>query len=384
MNAGRPRQNRVSESYLMYVGGSVRRDFRGHPIRYLSSSHIASLDIGMREIIPIMRDMFTAKGRGEVTMTPKVMLHPIPGEDSYITPMPAIVDMPGKRIVGMKFSAGYPQNVARGLPYIDSEIILKDPDTGRTYAVLGGNWITGARTGAATAVAADLFARKGEIRVGVISAGLQARTNLIALDGVRDITEARVFDPDHRKRSEFVTQMSEFLSFPITPVDEVDGAVRDCDVVVTAAPIRKQPGPIERDWLKPGAFVSALDFDASLSRDVLRRPGVKLITDDAPQLDSKRHEGFFANTPPIEVEVGDVLAGTRRLDAAPDDVVVFLNLGIAPSDLVVAQLAFERAEQASIGIELRPLGRPSWVARVLGLRFAFRLMRGLRRLIVGA
>lgn len=376
--------SRVTESYLMYIGGKVRRDFRPHSIRYLSSSHIASLGIGMSEIIPLMREMFAAKGNGLITMAPKVMLHPIEGEDSYITPMPAVVHLPDRRIVGMKFSAGYPQNIEKNLPYIDSEIILKDPDTGRTYAVLGGNWITGARTGAATAVGADVFARPGEVTVGVISAGLQARTNLIALDCVRDIREARVFDPNHEKRDEFIAQMSEFLSFPIVGADEVRGAVEDRDVVVTAAPIRKQPGPIERDWLKPGCFVSALDFDASLSTSVLEHSDVRVTTDDIPQLDSKRKEGFFAHTPPIEVELGDVVAGKKSLEREPNDVVVFLNLGIAPSDLVVAQHAFERARAASIGIELRPMTRPSLLTRLLGAERTFRLMNRLRRLIVGS
>ncbi len=348
-------KHRATESYLMYVGGERRGDFVAHPIRYLSSAHIAGLGIGMREIIPLVRDMFVAKGNGQITMAPKVMLHPVAGEDSYITPMPAIVDMPRKKLMGMKFSAGYPQNVSHGLPYIDSEIILKDPETGRTYAVLGGNWITGARTGAVSAVAADVFAPKGEVTVGVISAGLQARTNLIALDCVRKISQARVFDPNRAKREEFIHQMSTFLSFPIVGVETVEEVVRDRDIVVTAAPIRKRPGPIERDWLKPGCFVSALDFDASLSRDVLLQPGVKVLTDDIPQLDSKRHEGFFDNTPKVEVELGDVVAGTKGLGNNPDDVVVFLNLGIAPSDLVVAQHAFERAQEAGVGIELRPL-----------------------------
>lgn len=348
-------ENRATESYLMYVGGECRGDFVAHPIRYLSSSHIAGLGLGMRDIIPLVREMFEAKGNGQITMAPKVMLHPVPGQDSYITPMPAIVNMPNKKLMGMKFSAGYPQNVARGLPYIDSEIILKDPETGRTYAVLGGNWITGARTGAVSAVAADAFAPKGEVTVGVISAGLQARTNLIALDCVRNITEARVFDPNPTKREQFIDQMSKLLSFPIVGVDNAEEVVRDRDVVVTAAPIRKQPGPIERDWLKPGCFVSALDFDASLSREVLLQPGVQVFTDDIPQLDSKRHEGFFVNTPKIQVELGDVVAGTKSLGNSPDDVTVFLNLGIASSDLVVAQHAFERAQAAGVGIELRPL-----------------------------
>lgn len=348
-------EHRATESYLMYVGGECRGDFVAHPIRYLSSAHIAGLGIGMREIIPLIRDMFSAKGNGQITMAPKMMLHPVPGEDSYITPMPAIVNLPDRRLMGMKFSAGYPQNVAKGLPYIDSEIILKDPETGRTYAVLGGNWITGARTGAASAVAADVFAPKGEVTVGVISAGLQARTNLIALDCVRDISEARVFDPNHAKRDEFIEQMSKLLTFPMVGVDSVEEVVKDRDVVVTAAPIRKQPGPIERDWLKPGCFVSALDFDSSLSREVLLQPGIHVVTDDIPQLDSKRHEGFFVNTPKIEIEIGDVVAGKERLEHGPDDVVVFLNLGIAPSDLVVAHHAFERAREASVGIELRPM-----------------------------
>ena len=48
-----------------------------------------------------------------------------------------------------------PANAQKGLPTLLSTIVLMDPDTGQTLAVMEGNTITAMRTAGASAVAAD-------------------------------------------------------------------------------------------------------------------------------------------------------------------------------------------------------------------------------------
>jgi alanine dehydrogenase len=55
-------------------------------------------------------------------------------------------------------------------------IVLVDPETGKPVAIMDGTWITSMRTGAAGGIAAKHLARKDSRIVGMIRAGVQART----------------------------------------------------------------------------------------------------------------------------------------------------------------------------------------------------------------
>ena len=104
----------------------------------------------MPTIIALLEGAFKEKGLGRVEMPPKPGIHTQP--DAFIHAMPAYI--PSLRSAGLKWVSGYPGNKERGLPYITGLLILNDPETGLPLAIMDCTWITGARTGAATAVAA--------------------------------------------------------------------------------------------------------------------------------------------------------------------------------------------------------------------------------------
>ncbi len=128
------------------------------------------------------------------------------------------------------------------------------------------------------------------------------------------------------------------------------------------------------------AFISALDFDSSVSGGVWNGSSKCLLTDDIEQLDSKRKEGFFEQTPKVDLELGILVAAQNAGRSSPEQIVVFLNLGIAPSDLVVAQRAYELAAELGVGIELRPFAPPSLLMKICGRLRLSRWMNNLRRI----
>ena len=105
---------------------------------YLSQAEVASVGPTMAEIICALEQMFHEKGRGRVEMPPKPGIHTMP--DAFIHAMPAYI--PALKSAGMKWVAGYPENNARGLPYITGLVILNDPETGVPLAVMDCVWIT--------------------------------------------------------------------------------------------------------------------------------------------------------------------------------------------------------------------------------------------------
>ncbi|HOG45209.1 MAG TPA: hypothetical protein PLJ35_10440 [Anaerolineae bacterium] len=97
-------------------------------------------------------------------MPPKPGVHSQP--DAFIHAMPAYI--PALHAIGVKWVSGYPQNQARGLPYISGLLILNDEETGLPLAVMDCSWITALRTGAATALAATYLAQSESETVDVL------------------------------------------------------------------------------------------------------------------------------------------------------------------------------------------------------------------------
>ena len=58
--------------------------------------------------------------------------------------MPAF--LPGQKICGLKWVAGFPTNVPKDLPTITAVIVLNDPETGMPLAFMDGTYITALRT----------------------------------------------------------------------------------------------------------------------------------------------------------------------------------------------------------------------------------------------
>ena len=104
----------------------------------------------------------------------------------------------------------------------------------RPMVIMSGVWVTAMRTGAVSGVAAKYLAREDSEVVGMFGAGKQARTQLHAVTRVRDIVEARVYDPYIPTNSTFFTEMGEKLGIEVIKAEKPREAVKSCDVVLTA------------------------------------------------------------------------------------------------------------------------------------------------------
>jgi len=91
-------------------------------ILYLSQSDIMRVGLSMEEIIRIVEHVLGEKARGNVEMPPKPGIHPV--KDAFIHAMPAYV--PALKAAAVKWVSGYPENPARGLPYIAGLLMLNE------------------------------------------------------------------------------------------------------------------------------------------------------------------------------------------------------------------------------------------------------------------
>lgn len=312
---------------------------------YLSYRDVEQAALPMSAIIDRLEAMFREKGEGRVEMPPKPGIHPRP--DAFIHAMPAYI--PEMNAAGIKWVSGYPQNQARGLPYINGLLVLNDPDTGVPVAVMDCTWITAMRTGAATAVAAKRLARPESSSAGILACGVQGRSNLEALACVLPLRAVKAYDVRREVAERFASEMGAKLGLPIDVVDTPRAAVAGLDVVVTSGPILKSPTPaIEAGWLAPGAFASPVDFDSYWTGAAQREIDV-LATDDRRQLDYYREAGYFRETPAPHADLGELVTGRRpgRRDARQRT--MSINLGIALEDMATAVAVHARASERGLG-----------------------------------
>ena len=292
---------------------------------YLSRADVEAVDLPMPDIIAALDAMFVEKGQGTVEMPPKPGIHP--RKDAFIHAMPAYI--PSLSAAGIKWISGYPDNQAKGLPYITGLLILNDPDTGIPISVMDATWITAKRTGAATAVAAKHLARPDSATAGIIACGVQGRSNLEALAAVFDLRQVMAFDIHPEIAHRFAREMGRRLQLDI----EVVSTPRECvgaDLVVTSGPILKNPNPvIEPGWLRRGAFASAVDFDSYWQGGALAEAD-KLATDDTEQMEYYRRQGYFSNTPRAYADLGEILAGRKPGRQTEEERTFCVNLGNRP------------------------------------------------------
>jgi ornithine cyclodeaminase len=143
----------------------------------------------------------------------------------------------------------------------------------------------------------------------------------------------------------------------ITAVDHAGEAVVGADVIVL---VTSSPTPVIEDgWVKPGAHVVSV----GACRPTQREMDPELVTRAKLFVDSRTaalvesgdvvlgiQEGRFAASH-ILAEIGELVAGTagRRSDT---EVTIFKSLGLAVEDVAAAELAYHRAVERGIGIDL--------------------------------
>ena len=325
-------------------------DRGGGTIRYLSRADVERSAVSMLEVIEAVESAFRCKGHGRVELPPKTAVHP-GGADSFIHAMPASI--PEMGVVGVKWIAGYPQNRAHRAPYINGLLIRSDPATGIPIAVMDATWITAVRTAAASAVSARYLARTDSHSLAILGCGVQGLAHLEALRlAIGSLTTVHAFDPDELQAATLAAVARDQHGLQAVVAATPEDAVRGSDVIVTAGPILREPhATIRADWLAPGVFATAVDFDSYWDPEALAALDI-FTTDDIPQLDHFRELGYFRAIPPIATDLGQLVTGAHPGRTSPGQRTMACNLGVAIDDVAVGGLVLSAAEKRGLGVTL--------------------------------
>jgi thiomorpholine-carboxylate dehydrogenase len=227
-----------------------------------------------------------------------------------------------------------PGNAARGLPTMLATLVLMDPATGQTLAVMDATWLTALRTAAVSAIAADALTPPGPKVVALLGSGALARTHAQALRAVRPVAEIRVWS---RNPGNVARCAADIGGVPCAGAEQ---AVRGADIVCT---VTNASTPVLKGaWLKAGAFVAAIGAPRPSWRELDDEAMRNIVVADCRESAEKESGDVMLSGAPVYAELGEILAGSRA-SPPPGATVVFKALGQAVEDAVAARLVYDAA-----------------------------------------
>jgi ornithine cyclodeaminase/alanine dehydrogenase-like protein (mu-crystallin family) len=311
----------------------------------------------MSDAFSAVAEAARAWSAGAVMVPPRVSLH------ARATGLETLV-MPGA--VEDSFTGAKIWYAAGGEPGLLSSssavILLFDPIYGEV--LLDGELITDLRTGAMTGLAARQLAPRDASIVSIAGAGIQARTQALALiHAIPTVAEVRITSRNRNRRDAFVAALESEIRgsgshVSVRPVDSPEEASRGADILVAATTAHSPV--IDDSWVKETALVCGVGShdrrSAEIDRDTVARSGVVVVDtkpgaiDGAGDIADVITEGRLTRDDVLEL--GQILDGIPTSHANRSGPRTLKTVGFAAADLIAARAAVRLALNAGLGNEL--------------------------------
>lgn len=315
-------------------------------IRILAAADVKAA-LPIPKAIEAMKQAFSQFSAGQAT----VPLRSHVATDQGVTLlMPAYLH--ASQDLGVKIISIYGNNPKLNLPTISATVMVLDPQTGFPLALMDGSSLTAIRTGAGGGVAADVLARKEAESVALFGAGVQARTQLLAVLAVRKIVRVSIVDPYAESAQRLADEVATWPDAPLVTLGQTARqAVQDADIVITAT---TSPLPLfDGNDLKPGTHVTGVGTFTPDKREVdettVRRA---LVVVDSREACLEEAGDIIIPNVAIDAEIGEILNGDKPGRQNDAEITYFKSVGIAVQDTVAASVVLAAAREKSLGIEV--------------------------------
>ncbi len=308
----------------------------------------------MKDVIDVVETAFSELVRGTATLPLRTGLT-LSEEAGWMGVMPACLEKTGS--LSTKIVTVFEKNLEKKLPTIMATVILNSTETGAPLAIMEGSFITAMRTGAASGVATKYLAREDSKTVGVFGAGVQARTQLMAVCAVRNIERAFVYDNFEERANGFATEMSGNLNIPIETRKPED-VVKESDIIITATTAKT---PIfDGNLVNPGTHLNSIGSFKPDVREVdevvIKRS--KIVVDqksaaleEAGDIIIPLKAGIITEKD-IYAELGELVTGIKPGRTSDSEITFFKSVGLGIQDCATAWLAYTKAKEKGISKEV--------------------------------
>jgi ornithine cyclodeaminase len=341
------------------------------PLKVLFLSQQDVIDAGgknMRAAIDDVAQAFSLFDKGDCVLPTKTSLRW--GDEQSEIQTGRINAMPGYiggdiKMAGIKWLGGSPRNpFLHGIPRASGLLVLNDPETMVPVAILEAALISAMRTGAVTGAGARHLARMDSKIVGLIGAGVQGRTQLMALkEAVPSIQEARVYDLDRERAEAFSKEMEKELGISVRAASGYQQCVEGADILVTA--IVTNTPVLKNEWVGAGTFYAHVgsyecEFDVvSHSDKVVVDSWSAVVHRDVATLAKMHAVGKFDRSD-LYAEIGEIENGKRKGRENSQERIMFAPIGFSLHDLIIGARVYREAEAKGLGKELVLYEQPVW------------------------
>jgi ornithine cyclodeaminase/alanine dehydrogenase-like protein (mu-crystallin family) len=238
-------------------------------------------------------------------------------------------------------------------------IPLFDEHTAELVALMDGQSITGFRTAATSAVAADFLASPGDLDVAVIGSGFEANKHVRAITAARALSSVSVWSPRAESRSRFVADLAD-LELPLTAAQDAESAVGAANLVICAARSRDESPTVRGAWLRPGTTVvsvgSTLPEQHEVDVELLDRAEL-IVADMVDEVLHDTGDALAAKAAGVDlgsktISLADLVAGRHPGRTSSDQILVYKSVGSAVQDIAVAAMCLAEARRLGLGVPL--------------------------------
>ena len=260
------------------------------------------------------------------------------------------------RSTGLKLVTVMSQNPSKNLPLIHSAYLYVSAETGEILSLMDAEYLTSARTAVASALATEQLGKAGGKRLGIFGTGVQAWGHVQAFTSLFAISQIVLFPLTPELGAEFKARIDEHLGIPTT-LGEIS-ELKEVDIICTCTTNVEPLFPMSA--LKPGAHINAMGAYRPNTREIGSDvvAGSLLVVDsydgalaEAGELVIAIEEGVITKDH-IFASLDEVVSGKKQIPDTSDRVTLFKSLGMAMEDLVAADMAYRRAKEMGVGVEL--------------------------------
>lgn len=323
-------------------------------MRVLSSKDVAEL-VDIKDVTDSVEDAYRQFGCGDATDVPRENVRS-PAVEGNLKSMAAVKpDTMG----GCFYTGGFDTREADVLSKL---VVVFDTKVGGLNCVVEHDRLSWLRTGATSGVATDYCARPDASSLALIGSGRQARSQLLAVSAVRDISDVVVYSPTRSHREAFCDEMDSVVDATIQMSDSARSAIADADIVCTATTADE---PVfDGRWLDSGTHLNAIGAHYPDQREVdsetVRRSNVIVDSLDRAQKEEGEliipaDEGAFDWSD--ATELGDIVSGSAPGRTDADEITYMTSGGLSIEILAAAGDVYDRAVEKGIGttVEFPPL-----------------------------
>jgi len=308
----------------------------------------------MTTAIQAVKKGYAALSAGNAVMPLRTQL-PVAPHEGVTLLMPAYISGEGESLA-IKIVSVFTNNHTKNLPIIYGTVLVLDPETGQSQAVMDGTALTAIRTGAASGAATDLLARPNSKTVAIFGAGAQGRTQLEAVCSVRAIETVWVYDPNSQYVRDFIAEMAGHGPVPqdLRAATSPEQAIADADIICTATTSRQPVFPAEA--VRPGTHINGVGSYTlemiEVPPEIMPRAAVfvdsrEAVMEEAGELVAAINRKLLF---PAELtELGEVVLGTAPGRQSPQQITFFKSVGVAVQDTISAQAALQNAREQGLG-----------------------------------